>query len=146
MKILLVEDNPGDILLAKEALKINSPQPNSYELLVQSDGENALNYLFDQVKEGQVDRPDLILLDLNLPRKNGLEVLKALKADPFLKTIPVIVFSTSASEADISTSYSYHANCYITKPVDFNDFVTVMGSILCYWREALPPSPLRLAA
>lgn len=146
MKILLIEDNPGDILLAKEALQINSPIPNSYELIVKKDGEIALSYLLKEVKVGQAVKPDLILLDLNLPRKNGLEVLKTVKNDATLKTIPVIMFSTSSSEIDIEKSYSSHANCYITKPVDFEEFVSVMGSILSYWREATHPSPLNLAA
>jgi len=139
MKILLVEDNPGDILLAKEALRINAPSEGAYQLTVVNDGEAAIQYLYGKLPMQPFERPDMILLDLNLPRKGGLEVLKQVKQDEQLQAIPVIVFSTSASETDIQNSYNHQANCYITKPVDFNDFVKVMGSILSYWQEALPP-------
>lgn len=146
MNILLVEDNPGDIILAKEALKLTAEHIEPYHLDVAKDGEEALKYLFqiDGYRESAV--PDIIFLDLNLPRKNGFEVLQIIKSDQTLKSIPVIVFSTSSSEFDINNSYEHKANCYVTKPVDFDDFINVMGNILTFWGEArMPVKPVAAA-
>ena len=141
MNILLVEDNPGDVILAKEALKITAESPDSYHLTIARDGEEALRFLFRRDHHRNSPRPDIIFLDLNLPRKNGFEVLQEIKACEELKSIPVIVFSTSASEFDINTSYEHKANCYVTKPVDFDDFIHVMGNIITFWRDAQVPAP-----
>lgn len=130
VNILLIEDNPGDIRLTREALKegrINN------KLDVVTDGEEALLYLKKQDRYLQAQTPDLILLDLNLPKKDGREVLLEIKADPKLKLIPVIVLTTSAAERDIISMYAHHANCYITKPVDFKQFINVIRSIEDFW-------------
>lgn len=140
MNILLVEDNPGDIILAKEALKISSETIGSYHLEVAKDGEEAIRFLHRLGRFKRKLRPDLIFLDLNLPRKNGFEVLKEIKSSDSLKNIPVVVFSTSSSEFDINNSYQYQANCYVTKPVDFDDFIEVMGRILSFWKDTLMPA------
>lgn len=131
MKILLVEDNPGDILLAQEALKEGVKTP--CELIVVNDGEQALKYLFKQSPYEHVTAPDLIFLDLNIPRINGRDVLKKIKNDDFLRVIPVIVFSTSEADYDIRSSYECRANCYVAKPIDFEDFVSVISNIVNYW-------------
>lgn len=128
--ILLVEDNPGDIRLTKEVLKegkINN------ELSVVTDGEEALNFLKKQGKYAGINSPDIILLDLNLPKKDGRQVLAEIKSDPQLKLIPVIVLTTSSAENDILGMYAIHANCYITKPVDFDQFINVVHSIENFW-------------
>ena len=134
IEILLVEDNAADVRLTREALREGKVRNN---LSVARDGEEALAFLR---RDGEV-RPDLILLDLNLPRRDGREVLKEIKNDPLLKTIPVVVLTTSAAEADIVKSYSLHANCYITKPVDLEQFITVVKSIDDFWLTIvkLPP-------
>ncbi|MDB5284768.1 MAG: rcp [Bacteroidota bacterium] len=129
-RILLVEDNPGDIRLTQEALKESTID---IALDVVSDGELALDFLMKRNKYTDALRPHIILLDLNLPKKNGIEVLKELKAHDTLKKIPVIVLTTSDAEHDISKAYSYHANCYILKPVDFDDFAKVIRLIELYW-------------
>lgn len=126
IEILLVEDNPADVRLTQEALREGKVRNN---LQVARDGVEALELLR---REG-APRPDLILLDLNLPRKDGREVLAVIKADDALKTIPVVVLTTSSAEADILKSYSLHANCYITKPVDLEQFVQVVKSIDDFW-------------
>lgn len=126
IEILLVEDNPADVRLTQEALREGKVRNN---LQVARDGVEALEMLR---REG-APRPDLILLDLNLPRKDGREVLGVIKADDALKTIPVVVLTTSSAEADILKSYSLHANCYITKPVDLEQFVQVVKSIDDFW-------------
>jgi len=128
--ILLVEDNPGDVDLAREGLaegKIRNI------LHVVEDGEEAMAYLRRQGKYTDAVRPDLILLDLNLPRKDGREVLAEVKADEDLKQIPVVVLTTSKSEEDILKSYKLHANCYITKPLNFTRFIEVVKAIESFW-------------
>jgi chemotaxis family two-component system response regulator Rcp1 len=130
INILLVEDNPGDIRLTKEVLKEGKIQNR---LSVVMDGEEAMLYLRKQEQYKDAVTPDLVLLDLNLPRKDGREVLSLIKSDPTLVCIPVIVLTTSAAENDIVATYSNHANCYITKPVDFNQFITVVRAIENFW-------------
>jgi chemotaxis family two-component system response regulator Rcp1 len=138
VEILLVEDNPGDVRLAEEALN-DAKMANN--LNVVSDGVDALDYLRRQGKHSDVPRPDLILLDLNLPRKDGREVLEEVKADPDLRTIPVVVLTTSDAEADIVRSYELHANAYVRKPVDFDAFIEVVRTIEDFWFSVvkLPP-------
>ncbi len=130
MVVLLVEDNPGDVRLTQEAFK---DAKVFLEMLVVRDGAEAMDYLFQRGSFGESVRPDLILLDLNLPRKDGREVLAEIKSDPGLKTIPVVILTTSASDVDIESSYMLHANCYITKPVDMEGFLTVVRSIDDFW-------------
>ena len=130
IEILLVEDNPGDVLLTREALRDGKIQNN---LQVVADGEEALAYLRRKVANGQAPRPDLILLDLNLPRKDGREVLADIKADPDLRTIPVVVLTSSKAEEDVLRSYHLHANCYITKPVDLPQFINVVRAVEEFW-------------
>lgn len=138
--ILLVEDSPGDVGLTKEALR-ESKVKNS--LNVVSDGIEALAFLRKQGRYAGAPRPDLILLDLNLPRKDGREVLEEIKNDPRLKAIPVVVLTTSAAEQDIVRSYNLHANSYVTKPVDFDQFLRVVHVIEDFWLAIvkLPPKP-----
>ncbi len=128
--ILLVEDNAGDIILVEEAL--DSAGINC-TLRVSTSGEDALNYVSNRPPYETAERPDLILLDLNLPGKNGFDVLQELKGDAKLKSIPVIVLTTSTAESDIKTSYELHANCYISKPLDFNQFTDIVGVIQKFW-------------
>ncbi|GAB4425258.1 MAG: response regulator [Bacteroidia bacterium] len=132
MIILLVEDNPGDVRLTQEAFK----EGNYYaqiDLRVVSDGEEALKYLRKQGKYEGVPTPDIIFLDLNLPRKEGKEVLREIKSDKDLCVIPVVILTTSEAANDIMEVYRYHANCYITKPVDINHFINVIKSIENFW-------------
>jgi two-component system, chemotaxis family, response regulator Rcp1 len=138
IQILMVEDNPDDIELTVEALK-DARVAN--HLTVVQDGEEALSYLRCRGKYAQAVRPDLILLDLNMPRKNGRDVLREIKNDPKLKRIPVVILTTSQAEDDILHTYDLHANCYITKPVDFNQFLKVVRSIEDFWLTVvkLPP-------
>jgi CheY-like chemotaxis protein len=138
MDILLVEDNPGDARLASEAFKEGGLPIN---LHVVQDGIEAMAFLRREPLYTSVPRPDLILLDLNLPRKDGREVLAELKEDADLKRIPVIVLTTSQAEADITKSYDLHANCYIVKPVDFDQFIDVVRGIEQFWCTLvkLPP-------
>ena len=124
--ILLVEDDEGDVLMTREAFEHHKIQNR---LHVVNDGEKALQFLRRQGPYGDAPRPGLILLDLNLPRKDGLEVLAELKADPELCVIPVVVLTTSEAEEDILRSYSLHANAYVSKPVDFSRFVEVIRQI-----------------
>jgi len=139
IEILLVEDNPGDVRLTKEALKEAKVINN---LSVLKDGEEALAYLRRQGQYAGAKRPHLILLDLNLPKKDGRDVLAQIKADEALKRIPVVVLTTSQAEEDVLKSYSLHANCYITKPVNFDDFAAVVRSIREFWFSivTLPPT------
>ena len=130
IEILLVEDNAADVRLTEEALKEGKVRNN---LHVARDGMEALEFLRRQGKFKDATRPDLILLDLNLPRRDGREVLADIKNDPELKLIPVVVLTTSSAEADILKSYKLHANCYITKPVDLEQFVNVVRSIDDFW-------------
>jgi CheY-like chemotaxis protein len=130
IEILLVEDSPGDVRLTREAFKDAKVHIN---LQVVSDGAEAMAFLGREGKYANVSRPDLILLDLNLPKKDGREVLAELKESPALKSIPVVILTTSASETDIQGSYQRHANCYITKPVDLEGFLKVVKSIDSFW-------------
>ncbi len=127
---LLVEDNPGDVRLTQEALKSHKVQNN---LHVVTDGEEAMLFLRRQGKYKDAPRPDVILLDLNLPKKDGREVLAEIKSDPLLKTIPVVVITSSEAEQDVIRSYDLNANCYVTKPVNFDQFVKVVQSISEFW-------------
>ena len=136
--ILLVEDNPGDVRLTKEALK-DAKVLN--EIYVARDGVEAMEFLHHEGSFANVPTPDLILLDLNLPRKDGREVLAEIKKDPKLKHIPVVVLTTSKADEDIIKTYNLHANAYITKPVDLNRFVEIMHSLEEFWLTIvkLPP-------
>ncbi len=129
-EVLLVEDSPGDVRLTREAFKDAKVHIN---LHVASDGAEAMAFLRREGKNADVPRPDLILLDLNLPKKSGREVLEEIKEDPMLRTIPVVILTTSASEQDILRSYLLHANCFITKPVDLAGFLQVVKSIDNFW-------------
>jgi CheY-like chemotaxis protein len=126
----LVEDNPGDVRLTKEALKEGRLLNN---VNVVGDGIEALSFLRRQDKYEQAVQPDLILLDLNLPKKDGREVLAEIKADPNLRRIPVVILTTSSAEEDILRTYDLHANCYVTKPVDLDRFMGVVKSIEDFW-------------
>lgn len=127
---LLVEDNPGDVRLTQEALKSHKVKNN---LHVVTDGEEAIAFLRKQGKYKDAPRPDIILLDLNLPKKDGREVLADIKSDPLLKAIPVVVITSSEAEQDIIKSYNLNANCYVTKPVNFDQFIKVVQSINDFW-------------
>ncbi len=137
LDILLVEDNPGDVRLTFEALRERRFQ---HRLHVAEDGERALSFLYKQDEHFNVPTPDLVLLDLNLPKKSGFEVLSVLKSDPALKVIPVVMLTTSNSESDIINCYKQHVNCYVTKPVSFQDFVNAIHRIEEFWLSvvALP--------
>jgi CheY-like chemotaxis protein len=124
--VLLVEDDPGDVVLIREAFEFNKVHNT---LHVASDGVEALDFLYRRNAHAGAPRPDLVLLDLNLPRKDGREVLEEVKADPSLRTIPIVVLTTSEAEEDILRSYDLHANAYVTKPVDFDRFIEVVRSI-----------------
>lgn len=138
VEILLVEDNAGDVRLTREALKEGRIRNR---LHVVSDGEHALRFLRRQDEYADAPRPDLILLDLNLPRLDGREVLTDIKNDPRLKQIPVVVLTSSRAEKDLLSAYDQHANCFITKPVGFEDFMEVVRSIESFWLSivVLPP-------
>jgi two-component system, chemotaxis family, response regulator Rcp1 len=130
LEILLVEDNPGDVRLTVEGLKEGKVRNT---LHVARDGVEAMAFLRREDGFAGVVRPDLILLDLNLPRMDGREVLSAIKSDASLKTIPVVVLTTSRAEQDVLRSYELQANCYITKPVDLEQFITVVKAIEDFW-------------
>lgn len=130
IEILLVEDNPGDIRLTQEAFKEGNLDTNLHAV---TDGVKALDYLYNRGDYENAPRPDLILLDLNLPKKDGREVLEEIKSDPLLKTIPVIILTTSSSDFDINRCYDLLANCFITKPIDFDSFMDVILAIEDYW-------------
>jgi chemotaxis family two-component system response regulator Rcp1 len=130
INILLVEDNPADIRLTQEVFKEGRIRNT---LNVVMDGEEAMIYLRKLGKYSQAETPDLVLLDLNLPKKDGRSVLADIKADPVLKFIPVIILTTSAAEQDILNTYANHANCYIMKPVDLAQFINVVRSIEEFW-------------
>ena len=138
IEILLVEDNPGDVRLTTEALKEGKV---ANIINVATDGMDAMAFLKRAGNYANAPRPDLILLDLNLPKKNGREVLAEIKMDPDLKSIPVVILTTSQAEKDIIATYKLHANCYITKPVDFDQFINVVKSIENFWFTVvkLPP-------
>ena len=125
-EILLVEDNPGDVRLTVEALKENKLHNNLY---VVGDGEEAMAFLRRESEYADVPCPDLILLDLNLPKKDGRETLAEIKQDPDLKRIPVVILTTSQAEEDVLKTYDLHANCYVTKPVDLDQFIKVVKTI-----------------
>jgi two-component system, chemotaxis family, response regulator Rcp1 len=128
--ILLVEDNPGDVRLTREALKEAKVRNR---LSVAGDGVEALAYLRREGAYSAAPRPDIVLLDLNLPRKDGRQVLAEVKADPELRRIPIVILTTSKAEEDILKTYDLHANCFITKPVGFDQFVRVVQSIEHFW-------------
>ena len=130
IEVLLVEDSPGDVRLTREALKDAKVH---ISLHVATDGIEAMAYLERTGMYVSAPRPDLILLDLNLPRKDGREVLKEIKESPSLRTIPVVILTTSSSDADVLQSYHLHANCYISKPVDLDGFLKVVQSIDNFW-------------
>lgn len=132
IEILLVEDNAGDVRLTVEAFRDAKVRNN---MAVVRDGVEAMQYLRQEGEFSDNERPDVILLDLNLPRMDGREVLAKLKKDPSLKKIPVVILTTSEAESDILQAYELHANCYITKPVDLKQFVTVVKSIEDFWFE-----------
>jgi chemotaxis family two-component system response regulator Rcp1 len=128
--ILLVEDNPGDIRLTVEAFKEGKC---CNTLHVVKDGEEVMHFLRKQDRYADAPRPDLILLDLNLPKRDGRSVLQEIKTDPELKRIPIVILTTSKAEEDILRTYDLHANCYITKPVDIEEFITITRSIENFW-------------
>ena len=130
IEILLVEDSPGDVRLTREALRDAKVQNNLHVVL---DGIEAMKFLGRDGVHADAPRPDLILLDLNLPRMSGREVLEQIKLDGSLKSIPVVILTTSAAEEDIIRSYQLHANCYITKPVDLEQFIKVVKTIDNFW-------------
>ena len=130
IEILLVEDNPGDVHLTLEAFK-DARIENTVHVV--SDGEDALRFLRREDGHGDAPRPDLVLLDLNLPRKNGHEVLAEIRADPAINRLPVVVLTSSDRDSDVDASYGLNANCYITKPISVDDFTTVVRSISDFW-------------
>src|ERR1700686_3570896 len=140
IEVLLVEDSPGDVRLTREAFKDAKVHIN---LRVAADGAEAMAYLKREGDHANAPRPDLILLDLNLPKKDGREVLAEIKESPTLGSIPVVILTTSASESDIQRSYRLHANCYIAKPVDLEGFLKVVKSIDNFWLSVvkLPGEP-----
>lgn len=137
-EFLLVEDNPGDVRLTREALNESKLRNN---LSVVGDGVEAMAFLRREGKYADAARPDLILLDLNLPKKSGREVLAEIKADESLRRIPVVVITSSEAEQDIFATYNLHVNCYVTKPVDLDQFIKVVRSISTFWLTIvkLPP-------
>jgi len=139
IEILMVEDNPGDVRLTREALKGGKVWN---QLHVVEDGVAALDFLYRRSPYEQAPRPDLVLLDLNLPRKDGREVLKAIKSDESLKTIPVVILTTSQAEEDVLRAYNLNANCYVSKPVDFEQFTRIVQTIERFWLTivTLPPN------
>jgi CheY-like chemotaxis protein len=139
IEILLIEDNPADVRLTREALKEGKVRNT---LSVVQDGVEALRFLRREGPHALASRPDLILLDLNLPRKDGREVLAVIKEDADLRRIPVVILTTSSAEQDILRTYNLHANCYITKPLDMDQFIKVVKSIEDFWLTVvkLPPN------
>lgn len=138
IEILLVEDNPGDARLAQEALKESKVRNTMH---VVGDGVEAMDFLHREGKYEGVPRPDLILLDLNLPRKDGREVLEEIKADDDLKRIPVVILTISKDEEDVFRTYDLHANCYVVKPIDLDQFIKVVKAVEDFWLTIvrLPP-------
>ena len=138
VEILLVEDNPADVRLTREALKEGKVYNNLHWA---KDGVDALDFLKRRGRHASAPRPDIILLDLNLPKKDGREVLSEIKGDDDLRSIPVVILTTSKAEEDVLRSYDLHANCYVTKPVDLEKFIIVVQSIDRFWLNVvtLPP-------
>ena len=134
IEILLVEDNPGDVYLTLEVLRLGAIRKH---VSVATDGEEALNFLNRAYEFQNAPRPDLIILDLNLPKLDGREVLERIKADPNLQQIPVIILSTSNAERDVIAAYNHHANCYLTKPTDLDDFFELVREIESYWLKCV---------
>ncbi len=132
-EILLIEDNPGDVLLTREAFKECG---HNHSITAVKDGVEGLKYLKKEDPYSGAVTPDLVLLDLNLPRKDGRELLKDMKSDEDLRTIPVIILSTSKNELDIEKCYELDVNCYITKPVELDNFIEVIKSIEQYWMKS----------
>ncbi|KXK53269.1 MAG: response regulator receiver protein [Chlorobi bacterium OLB5] len=130
LQVLLVEDNEGDVRLIKEAF---SESKIDKTFNVARDGEDALNFLYGRGKYTERIKPDIVLLDINLPKKNGFEVLESIKNDPELKKIPVIMLSSSSSEEHVIKSYDLNANCYVTKPVDFDEYIRAVKIIEDFW-------------
>jgi chemotaxis family two-component system response regulator Rcp1 len=130
VEILLVEDNPGDARLAKEALRESSIKNNLYLV---DDGEKALDFLYKRGNFKSAPHPDLVLLDLNLPRISGHQILAIIKTEDTLRKIPVVVLTMSSSQKDIEESYNLNANCHVTKPLDLNEFIEVFERIQCFW-------------
>lgn len=137
MNILLVEDNPGDILLAQEALK--DILDVTYRLFVVRDGLEAMDFVFKRNEYQNAPSPHIILLDLHIPKHSGLEVLQAIKENPATRVIPVAVFSTSDSHLDVQEAYLRHANCYLTKPMDYNAFVFTLENLFHFWFQVASP-------
>ncbi len=142
IEILLVEDNPGDVRLTREAMR-DAKMRNTIRIV--TDGVEALAFLRREGQYADAPRPDVILLDLNLPKKDGREVLAEIKTDPNLRRIPVVILTTSEAEEDILKAYDLHANAYVAKPVDLDKFITVVKSIEDFWLEIvkLPPDGRR---
>lgn len=140
VEVLLVEDNPGDVRLTREALRDGKV---SNHLSVVQDGVEAMRFLRREGPYADAPRPDVVLLDLNLPKKDGRQVLQEIKGDEALRTIPVVILTSSEAERDITGAYALQANCYITKPVDLDQFITVVRSIEDFWFSIvkLPPEP-----
>ncbi len=132
VEILLVEDNPGDVRLTKEAMKEGKIRNN---LSVASDGVEAMAFLRREGKHADAPRPDVVMLDLNLPKKDGRSVLKEIKEDPNLRRIPVVILTSSKAEEDVLNSYDLHANCYVTKPGDLEQFIEVVKSVEGFWLQ-----------
>lgn len=136
--ILMIEDNPGDVLLTMEALKEVKIRNSVH---VAKDGVEGIEFLHREGKFADAPRPDIIFLDLNLPRKDGREVLAEIKDDPELRRIPVVILTTSTAEQDVLKTYNLHANCYITKPVDLDQFISVVQSIENFWFSIVKLAP-----
>ena len=138
MDVLLVEDNPGDVRLTQEALREGKIAVN---LSVAKDGIEAVDFLHRRGKFQDAPRPELILLDLNLPRRNGREVLSEIKADPNLRRIPTVIMTTSSADQDVETAYSLNANCFMTKPMELDDYMAMIHAIEDFWftQATLPP-------
>jgi chemotaxis family two-component system response regulator Rcp1 len=128
--ILLVEDNPGDVRLVQEIFQDGKIYNR---LQIARDGEQAMDFIRQRGDFKDAPRPDLILLDLNLPKKNGAEVLEEIKNDPILHSIPIIILTASKAEEDIARAYDHYANCYLTKPIDLNQFISVVQQIKTFW-------------
>jgi len=138
VEILLAEDNPGDVKLTEKALERGQVLNN---LHVVNDGVEAIEFLHREGEYADSPRPDLILLDLNMPRKGGIEVLEAIEDDPSLSRIPIVVLTSSEAEEDIVQSYDLHANAYLTKPVDFDGFLDIVGRIEDFWLSVVKMPP-----